>query len=488
MPKVARFLAATTLAFSSLFLAMPSQADWAGSNANIVNGSVQFDYRGGSASQTFTIPDNAISASVRLSVNNTIANRIGGGELADTWSVSVNDTTITGNIIETRVIELPVTGSVRLTVSGIDRGFWAGWYGPIISAPTIIYTLPTEQATPEPNWWSEEAWEGTVREITAPEGWVFASARGWYGSPTDDTCGVDVSTILQTLLVGQSSATIALDNGTFGDPCGGVVKVTRFTWSVVLATPVVEPTPTQSPEPTPQPVNTPSPQPEPQPTVLPMPTPEPTQDPAPAPEPAPAPAPEPPMPLPVETPAPLPPSKPEVPASPPPALEPNPKPEIAPTPKPEPPALADKAPSPKPIELPSEPKPSDPPPIAQLNPKTIEPEKLTQVEVQQLTEAAVSTLAMSEPGSAQYEQALDQLAVVAEADDEELPTELANIPLLGGVASAVLDNFNNLGNIGADMSPKQREEAKKQVLVSMAVSQAVMSASMVSSVSYRRGV
>ena len=250
------------------------------------------------------------------------------------------------------------------------------------------------------------------------------------------------------------------------------------------ATDTVRP-PELSPEPTPQP--SPAPTPSPEPTIQPAPQPEPTPAPEPAPEPKPEPALEP-KPLPAETPAPLPSSKPEVPASPPLATASSPKQEIVPAPKPEPPALADKAPSPKPIELPSEPKPSDPPPIAQLNPKTIEPEKLTQVEVKQLTEAAVSTLAMSEPGSAQYEQALDQLAVVAEADDEELPTELANIPLLGGVASAVLDSFNDLGNIGADMSPKQREEAKKQVLVSMAVSQAVMSASMVSSVSYRRGV
>jgi hypothetical protein len=54
--------------------------------------------------------------------------------------------------------------------------------------------------------------------------------------------------------------------------------------------------------------------------------------------------------------------------------------------------------------------------------------------------------------------------VVAEADDEELPAELANIPLLGGVASAVLDGFNAIGNLGADISPKERERGQQIVV------------------------
>jgi hypothetical protein len=122
-------------------------------------------------------------------------------------------------------------------------------------------------------------------------------------------------------------------------------------------------------------------------------------------------------------------------------------------------------------------------PPSQLNPET-----LTVAQVEQLTSVAIETLSVADPGSPQYEQALEQLLVVAEADDEELPAELANIPLLGGVASAVLDGFNAIGNLGADMSPKQREQAKKEVIASIAIGQAVMSAGLVSSVSYRRGV
>lgn len=477
MPKVANFLAATTLAFSSILLSTPANADWVGTNANLVNGSVQFDYRGGSATQTLTVPDNAVSASVRLTVDNTIANRIGGGELADTWSVSVNDTTVTGNTIESRVIELPVTGSVRLTVSGIDSGFWAGWYGPIFSAPEIVYTLPV--ATP---WFLGEAGEGESREFIAPDGKAFDTARAWYGSPTDETCGADVSGILTGLLAGKTSQTVALDNGTFGDPCGGVVKVTRWSWTTVDLVPVIaplpEPSPTPSPtiEPSPQPTVTPDPQPEPRPEPQPEPQPRPQPNPEPTPEPTPepSPTPEPPKPLPIQSPAPLPPVAPEAPANPPATKAPSPPLEIAPAPKPLPLELPDKEEIAKPL----------PPPL-QLAPETINPETLTVAEVQQLTQVAHDVLAQAEPGSPIYEQALEQLLVVAEADDPELPEELTALPLIGGVASAVFDGFNAIGNIGADMSPKQREQAKKEVIASIAIGQAVMASSVVS---YRRGV
>lgn len=152
MPKVAQFLAATTLAFGSVFFAIPSQADWIGTNANIANGAVQFDYRGGSASQTITVPENATNATLSLSVNNTIANRIGGGELADTWSVTINGNVYTNTEITSSTISVPVSGQVTITVSGIDRGFWAGWYGPIISSPVLTYDLPvlTPIVIPEP--------------------------------------------------------------------------------------------------------------------------------------------------------------------------------------------------------------------------------------------------------------------------------------------------------------------------------------------------
>jgi hypothetical protein len=91
--------------------------------------------------------------------------------------------------------------------------------------------------------------------------------------------------------------------------------------------------------------------------------------------------------------------------------------------------------------------------------------------VEQLVEAALVVFETAEQGSPAYEQALEALAVAAEADDEELPAELAAIPLLGDVAGAALEFFNDLGNFGADMSPKERAKAEKTIVGAVIVGQ-----------------
>lgn len=107
---------------------------------------------------------------------------------------------------------------------------------------------------------------------------------------------------------------------------------------------------------------------------------------------------------------------------------------------------------------------------------TVAPEKLTDAQVKLLVEAANATFLIAEPGSVAYEQALDALGVAAQADDQELPAELAAIPLLGDVAGAALEFFNDLGNFGADMSPQQREKAKETVVGAVIVGQVAAAA------------
>jgi hypothetical protein len=70
----------------------------------------------------------------------------------------------------------------------------------------------------------------------------------------------------------------------------------------------------------------------------------------------------------------------------------------------------------------------------------------------------------SEQGSPEYEQALEALFVAAEADDIVVDESLAAIPLLGNAAVALTDAVNFIGNVGADMSPKVREESQKIVV------------------------
>ena len=108
--------------------------------------------------------------------------------------------------------------------------------------------------------------------------------------------------------------------------------------------------------------------------------------------------------------------------------------------------------------------------------KALDPQELTDKQVEQLVDAATEVLASSEQGSPEYEKALEALYVAAQADDIELPAELAAIPLLGDVAGAALEVFNNIGNVGADMAPVVREKAEKTVIATVIAAGAAINA------------
>jgi hypothetical protein len=93
----------------------------------------------------------------------------------------------------------------------------------------------------------------------------------------------------------------------------------------------------------------------------------------------------------------------------------------------------------------------------------VDPTELTPEQATQLVEAALVAFETAVEGSPEYEQALDALYLAAEQDDIELPAELAAIP---GLAGAV-EVLNFLGNAGADMSPKVREESEKVVVATV---------------------
>ena len=291
-------------------------------------------------------------------------------------------------------------------------------------------------------------WENERLEILLPDA-LFVSVSGWYGSPDDSGCGVDVSEVLTALAVGSNVLTVDASNNVFGDPCGGVVKV------LVVSGFVADWLPVPTPEPSPEPIVEPSP----------MPTLEPSPEPVvPQPEPAPAPAPEPiPAPPTVEpappTPEPAPPTPKPVAPVPVPTTAP-----VAPTPAPITPTLAPEPPSPEPVAPPTK-------PVTLAELATINPDTITDIQQAVITEQAFNILATTEQGSPEYEQALQALAIVAEADDPELSAELAAIPLLGDVAGAVMDTFNAVGNIGADISPIERERGQQVVVGTVIVGQ-----------------
>lgn len=320
--------------------------------------------------------------------------------------------------------------------------------------------------TVEPAWWQIQFSEGEQVSIGAPEGYKFGQPRAWYGSPTDPSCGADVSSIVNELINGRSTASFAADNGVFGDPCGGVVKVLRLSTPVdqivIVVPPPVEPAPSPQPQPQPEPT------PEIPVIIVPEPTPEPPVVPEPPVEPIPLPSEEPPV---EPTPEPTVPSEGEPTPSPSPTEEPAEEPtENEPEPLPEPEQTETPEPEPEPELRVDE-------AVSEIeNLVEIAPEQLTEAQVEQLVEAALVVFETAEQGSPAYEQALEALAVAAEADDPEIPSELAAIPLLGDVAGAALEVFNDIGNVGADMAPQVREQAEKTVVASVIAVQAAVSA------------
>ena len=322
--------------------------------------------------------------------------------------------------------------------------------------------------TVEPAWWQIQFNENDTVTIGAPDGFTFGTPRAWYGDP-NSSCGLDVSSQVSEAIYGRSTGSFVANNDLFTDPCPGIGKVLRLSTPVVAIT--IIPTPEPSPQPTPtveptiSPTPTPSPTPSETPVIIeptPMPTVQPTEEPV---VPTPEPTVEPTIP-PTEEPTPTP-TQSQEPVEEPTTSEPQ------PSPAPEP----SKTPEPQP-----EPKLSVEEAVVAIESLVaVAPEKLTDAQVEQLVEAALAVFETAEQGSQEYAQALEALAVAAEADDPELPAELAAIP----GAAAVLEAFNNLGNIGADMSPAIREEAEKTVIASViaagAAVNAVAAASMASS-------
>jgi uncharacterized coiled-coil protein SlyX len=94
----------------------------------------------------------------------------------------------------------------------------------------------------------------------------------------------------------------------------------------------------------------------------------------------------------------------------------------------------------------------------------------------ELTVMAMNKFATAEKDSEEYEAALVLLAIAAEADDPDLPEELAALPVVGAVAGQVLEVMNDLGNIGADIAPEQRERAEEIVVASIIAGNIAVSA------------
>ena len=141
-----------------------------------------------------------------------------------------------------------------------------------------------------------------------------------------------------------------------------------------------------------------------------------------------------------------------------------------PAPKPKP------KPEPEPIGSPDIPKDLSADNLMDVDLKAVDPTELTPAQADQLVEAALQTFETATEGSPEYQQALDALYLAAQQDDIVVDESIANIPGVGQAAVAIANVLNAVGNIGADISPKQRKKAQTLVVTTLVVGQIAQTA------------
>jgi len=111
------------------------------------------------------------------------------------------------------------------------------------------------------------------------------------------------------------------------------------------------------------------------------------------------------------------------------------------------------------------------PSITDTDLASIDPQSLSDADVALLLEDALQAFETAVEGSPEYAQALEQLLIVAQANDIVVSEELAAVPVLGATIVGLTNAINALGNFGADMSPKVRALAEQSVVSAVIVTQ-----------------
>jgi len=108
-----------------------------GGNGVIANGALRFSYGWGEVTKTFIVPD---PSTVNVSVDVYTAS----GRMTDSYAIKINGQGVTRNNVAsdwaTETVSYTTTQAneqLVISLSGIDNGFWAGWYGPVMDNLTI---------------------------------------------------------------------------------------------------------------------------------------------------------------------------------------------------------------------------------------------------------------------------------------------------------------------------------------------------------------
>jgi len=455
-------------------------------------GALVFSYQQSTVTKSVTIAEPSevqfsVSARNRSDNLDATASITFGGQSTETFVSPVDGQTVTVTVTTTEPNE-----SLIIAISGSDNRGWAGCYGTIFTNPSLAFALiqaptPTPSPTPEQN------------ESPTPEPTESPEPTSTEPAPTPSPSPEPTS-----------------EPSPSSSP-----------------SPESEPTPIAQPEPTPEPEpSTPEPTPSPSPTPSPEATPTPILSPSPEPNPEPIPAPNPiynppveptPAPLPDPEPAPIPETEPSLEPEPTPnpetTTEPDPEPESLPDPEPTP--QPDESPAPEPVEPPTDTDPISPTPEPQplekstpepvkkeVAPPTLpkdaeftEPEKKLGVEalLKSLDGEAVTLKAILEAGITLKD--LPPTTPVEVREDENgnaviisaevaIALELLGSPLeiLSAIFTSPAQLIFALGNLGADMSDEERDEATKTIIAATIVGNIATTSAMatVGSVGYRR--
>jgi hypothetical protein len=151
-----RISAVLLLAFAALF-ATPAKAE-------IQSETFQFTFFWTAREFTFT------DTRVVVTVTNNITNKIGGnGEVIDTYRITLGDQRIeVTEKHDARDYIFDIVGTQTIRLEGIDRGFWAGDWGPImtVTQEVVVAPEPSPEPTPEPT--PEEVTPSVSEAVTEP--------------------------------------------------------------------------------------------------------------------------------------------------------------------------------------------------------------------------------------------------------------------------------------------------------------------------------
>ncbi len=155
-----------------------------GGSGMAFNSALRFSYATGEVSQSLTVNEGE-TVEISFTVDNSNTNSVGQGAIADTWNASLTSGATVQSIgrstahnQETFTLSLTVpngTTSATLRLSGIDNGFWAGVYGPIVDNVSANITPAAPVATGYP---ADQQWEA----VTYGDGKFVAVASSGSGN------------------------------------------------------------------------------------------------------------------------------------------------------------------------------------------------------------------------------------------------------------------------------------------------------------------